>query len=83
MTNQTLTLDFGGRKEIPGLQSSSDAGGTIYVIVQGQVIAVPADQAWFWTPEWQAGEHEVDQYIIDGNVETFDTMEDFLRTLRE
>ena len=26
---------------------------------------------------------EVDDYILAGNVETFDTMEDFLRTLRE
>ena len=23
-------------------------------------VAVPADQAWFWTQEWQAREHEAD-----------------------
>lgn len=24
---------------------------------------IPADQAWFWSPEWQAGEREADQDI--------------------
>jgi antitoxin PrlF len=24
---------------------------------------IPADQAWFWTPEWQAGERETDEDI--------------------
>lgn len=28
--------------------------------------AMPADQAWFWTDEWQAGEHEADQEIGAG-----------------
>ena len=40
------------------------------------------DQAWFWAEEWQAGERKVDEYIRDGNVQTFDTIEDFLNTLR-
>lgn len=29
-------------------------------------IAVPADQAWFWTPEWQAKEREVDEDVAAG-----------------
>lgn len=28
-------------------------------------------QAWFWTPEWQAGEHAVDEDIAAGQVQTF------------
>lgn len=37
----------------------------------GQVIlsglrAMPADQAWYWTPEWQEGEQEADQEIANG-----------------
>jgi AbrB family looped-hinge helix DNA binding protein len=27
-------------------------------------IAIPADQAWFWTDEWQAMEREVDQEVV-------------------
>lgn len=45
--------------------------------------AVGIDQLWFWTEEWQAGERKVEEYIQDGNVQTFDTAEEFLRTLRE
>ncbi len=42
-----------------------------------------SDQTWFWSDEWQSAEQQVDEYIQNGNVEQFDTIEDFLRTLRE
>jgi len=32
---------------------------------------IPADQAWFWTPEWQEGEREVDEHIARGEIEVF------------
>jgi len=37
----------------------------------GQIVMVPkklidADQAWFWTPEWQKGEREVDEDLRAG-----------------
>lgn len=32
------------------------------------VVAVPADQAWFWTDRWQAMEHEADTDIAEGRV---------------
>jgi hypothetical protein len=44
---------------------------------------VNLNQKWFWTDEWQLAEQKVDEYIQKGNVEEFDTMEDFIRTLRE
>jgi hypothetical protein len=31
------------------------------------VVAVPASQAWFWTPEWQLREREVDAEIAAGH----------------
>lgn len=43
--------------------------------------AVPADQAWFWTERWQEMEREVDEQIAHGEVETFETSEDFLAYL--
>jgi AbrB family looped-hinge helix DNA binding protein len=27
---------------------------------------IPDDQAWFWTPEWQAGEAEADEAVGRG-----------------
>ncbi len=44
-------------------------------------VEIDPDQAWFWTPEWQAGEREVDEYLARGEVEEFDDMESFLDSL--
>jgi hypothetical protein len=44
-------------------------------------VAVPAEQAWFWTNEWQAKEREADENLAAGHVTTFDTSEDFLAHL--
>jgi len=41
------------------------------------------EQAYFWTPEWQAKERSADQAIAEGRVRTFDTMEEMLRFLEE
>ena len=35
------------------------------------------DQAWFWTPEWQAKEREADEAIARGDVRTFASFDDF------
>ncbi len=49
-----------------------DTGDDVsFEVSDGQVIlrglrAMPADQAWYWTPEWQAGEQEADQEIASG-----------------
>jgi AbrB family looped-hinge helix DNA binding protein len=48
----------------------------------GEIIMTPkklinADQAWFWTPEWQAGEREVDEDIKAGRlIGPFKTIEE-------
>ena len=39
----------------------------------GEIVMVPkklidADQAWFWTPEWQASEREADEDIKSGRI---------------
>jgi AbrB family looped-hinge helix DNA binding protein len=38
------------------------------VIELHPTIAVPADQAWFWTERWQRMEREVDEQIERGEV---------------
>ena len=47
-----------------------------------KVHAIDPDQAWFWTPEWQAKEREVDEEMaagIPGRV--FESGEEFLAYL--
>ena len=39
------------------------------------------DQAYFWTPEWQAGEAEAQADIDAGRVECYDSVQDFLDSL--
>ena len=34
-----------------------------------------ADQAWFWTPEWQAGEREASEQIAAGATTSYDSMD--------
>jgi hypothetical protein len=41
-------------------------------------VAVPAEQAWFWTDRWQRLEREADEHIAQGELATFDGSEDFL-----
>jgi bifunctional DNA-binding transcriptional regulator/antitoxin component of YhaV-PrlF toxin-antitoxin module len=36
------------------------------VIELRPLLAIPADEAWFWTPEWQAKEREADEEIKAG-----------------
>ncbi|MEW5827961.1 MAG: hypothetical protein AB1846_03655 [Chloroflexota bacterium] len=83
MTEMTMSfsLVFPDRKTLD-VQSSSDSGGTIALVIQGgKFEAISASQSWFWTDEWQAGERKVDEYIEAGKIETFDSMEEFLDTL--
>jgi antitoxin PrlF len=43
---------------------------------------IDATQAWFWTPEWQAGEREADVDREERRTETFETESAFLDSLR-
>jgi bifunctional DNA-binding transcriptional regulator/antitoxin component of YhaV-PrlF toxin-antitoxin module len=44
---------------------------------------VDSTQAWFWTPEWQAGEREAEADGAAGRAETFDSEAEFLAGLRK
>ncbi len=43
---------------------------------------IDASQAWYWTPEWQAGEREADAEIAAGGGRVFMSGEEFLASLR-
>lgn len=53
----------------------------------GEIVMTPkklidADQAWFWTPEWQKGEREADEDIKAGRVSgPFKTIEELKKHL--
>jgi antitoxin PrlF len=42
---------------------------------------IPADQAWFWTENWQTGEREASAQLARGEGRVFETAEDFLKSL--
>lgn len=51
-------------------------------IIIKPVMVIPKDQAWYWTPEWQAAERRADEDIKAGRVTppmTGDEAVDFLR----
>ncbi len=42
---------------------------------------IDATQAWFWTPQWQAGEREADGDRGAGAIQTFESGEEFVTAL--
>jgi antitoxin PrlF len=43
---------------------------------------IDTTQAWFWSPEWQAGERDADSDRATGNVEGFESGEELIGALR-
>ena len=37
--------------------------------------------SWFWTAEWQAGEHAVDDHVARGELSVFDDIDTFFAQL--
>lgn len=56
-----------------------------FVLEAPGVVAIrrldPADQGWFWTPEWQEGEREAQADLEAGRLETYDSADALIRTL--
>jgi antitoxin PrlF len=50
------------------------------VTIRGYV-SIPTDQAWFFTPEWLAGEREADEQIAAGRGAVHDSAEDMFAHL--
>jgi bifunctional DNA-binding transcriptional regulator/antitoxin component of YhaV-PrlF toxin-antitoxin module len=53
------------------------------VIELRAALPVPADQAWFWTEQWQRREREVDEHVARGEVAVHESTDDFLTHLDE
>ena len=50
------------------------------ITVRGYV-SIPTDQAWFFTPEWLAGEAEADEELHSGRGTAHDSAEDMFTHL--
>jgi hypothetical protein len=65
----------------PDALGGTDASGTVSLCATCGQPEHGSCQCWFWTPEWQAAEHEIEADLAAGRFETFDTMDEFLATL--
>lgn len=45
------------------------------------VVAIPADQAWFWTDRWQAMEREADADVAAGRTTVVDGVDELIAHL--
>lgn len=52
-------------------------------IVLTPALSIPADQAWFWTPTWQARIAEAEADRIAGNTTVYGSEDEFLASLDE
>lgn len=51
-------------------------------IVLRPMLPIPADQAWFWTKEWQEGERNADEEAAEGLGTVYNSGEEFLDSLK-
>ena len=65
----------------PGDEVELEVKGTTARLIPIKTIRVPRDQAWFWTPEWQAREREADQDLSAGRYRDFESLEEFMKEL--
>ena len=54
-------------------------GGRVEII---PATLIPKDQLWFWTPEWQKKEREVDAALARGDFKETDSVEELLKDLK-
>jgi antitoxin PrlF len=52
-------------------------------IVLTPALSIPADQAWFWTPTWQARIAEAEADRLAGNSTVYDSEQEFLASLEQ
>ncbi len=62
------------------LESSDDPAAQDRLL---QALIASAEQSYFWTPEWQAGEKEADEEAANGDYKTFNSMDEMLSFLDE
>ena len=41
-----------------------------------ELVPIPRDQLWFWTPEWQRKEQKVDEALVSGDFKETDSVKE-------
>ena len=65
-----ITLPREIRERVPGLEE----GRKVQIEVRDEeiivrpIMEIPQSQAWFWTPEWQKAEQEVQKDVVAGDL---------------
>jgi AbrB family looped-hinge helix DNA binding protein len=67
----------------PGDEVDFDIEGNAARLVAIKTLRIPRDQAWFWTPDWQAKEKEADEDLAAGRYRDFAGLEALLKDLRD
>ena len=65
----------------PGDEVELEVKGTTARLIPIKSIKVPRDQAWFWTPEWQAKERQANQDLFTKRYRDFESVADLLKEL--
>jgi hypothetical protein len=65
--------------EINGYVSGQERGR----IVLTPALSIPADQAWFWSSDWQARVAEAEADRLDGNRTVYGSEAEFLASLAD
>ena len=65
----------------PGDEVEFEVDGNSARLIPVKTIKVPRDQAWFWTPDWQAKEKQADRDLSSGRYRDFDKLENLLKDL--
>src|SRR5262245_41870999 len=63
--------------DLIGLEVTADG------ILMRPLKAIKASQAWFWTPEWQAGERAVSKDIEEKRTTRYKGKKEFLASLKK
>ena len=66
----------------PGDEVEFEMDGDTARLVPTKTVKFPREQAWFWTPEWQAKEKQAARDLSTGQYRDFDKLEDLLKDLK-
>jgi len=91
---KTVRLRVGGKRQITlpvaaterlGIATGDELEARIHQdkIELVPLVAVPKEQAWFWTPEWQKKEREAEAARAAGGYTEHDTIDDLITGLNK
>lgn len=84
-SGSNISCSYSSITDAVSLAPSTDAtrlpGGSMITLVRRILIQTEPDQAYYWTPVWQAHEKEAEQDLCLGRYDIFETMDDFIASL--